>query len=429
MATACRLCDHRAPEADQEPRLRAAGLGRAATSERSPSTRGVLAGLQLPDGRGEDRDQAPPSGPRDGDDRRPGPTTRSRRSSRTARCPPAARTTGPGTAAPTPERWRRTASTTRRSISRTRATRSCFANKIIVDTQPPTVLSATALKPVLFAGPGRSVAIRYAFSEQAHAARLPRRPADHPRPHDPAGATRSSGPGGSTASRFPQAGTSSRSARRISPGTRRPPRSARTSRSSSATSSSLRSGSPSAAAAGSTVHVETALRRYTWRLGHRHGERRGKVLRLRAPSTPGTYRLVVGRARAKRDGRRAGARSDRARARSQARSRASASRSCCSRARAGTGSPGSATPGSAASCSRPRSRRRTPESSARPIAGVVVLGPLLAWLFRREPWLDRLRHARVRPVPRRLPRPLAPRAALRGGARGRRASALAARRR
>jgi hypothetical protein len=42
------------------------------------------------------------------------------------------------------------------------------------------------------------------------------------------------------------------------------------------------------------VHVKTALRRYKWRLGRRHGERRGKVLRLRAPSTPGTYRLVVG---------------------------------------------------------------------------------------------------------------------------------------
>ena len=41
------------------------------------------------------------------------------------------------------------------------------------------------------------------------------------------------------------------------------------------------------------VHVETAARRYTWRLGHRHGARHGKILRLRAPTTPGTYRLVV----------------------------------------------------------------------------------------------------------------------------------------
>jgi hypothetical protein len=41
------------------------------------------------------------------------------------------------------------------------------------------------------------------------------------------------------------------------------------------------------------VHVKTSARRYTWRLGHRHGNGRGKVLRLSAPSTPGTYRLVV----------------------------------------------------------------------------------------------------------------------------------------
>ena len=41
------------------------------------------------------------------------------------------------------------------------------------------------------------------------------------------------------------------------------------------------------------MHVETASKRYAWRLGHRHGERRGKRLRLRAPTTPGTYRLVV----------------------------------------------------------------------------------------------------------------------------------------
>lgn len=41
------------------------------------------------------------------------------------------------------------------------------------------------------------------------------------------------------------------------------------------------------------VHVTTAARHYTWRLGHRHGTRRGEVLHLRAPTTPGTYRLVV----------------------------------------------------------------------------------------------------------------------------------------
>jgi hypothetical protein len=46
-----------------------------------------------------------------------------------------------------------------------------LANKIIVDTQPPQVLSAAALKrkPVLMAGPGRSIAIKYDFSKKAHA--------------------------------------------------------------------------------------------------------------------------------------------------------------------------------------------------------------------------------------------------------------------
>src|SRR4029077_8595990 len=42
-----------------------------------------------------------------------------------------------------------------------------------------------------------------------------------------------------------------------------------------------------------TVHVRTSARRYSWRLGHRHGNGRRKILRLSAPSTPGTYRLPV----------------------------------------------------------------------------------------------------------------------------------------
>jgi hypothetical protein len=42
-----------------------------------------------------------------------------------------------------------------------------------------------------------------------------------------------------------------------------------------------------------TARVDTAAPRYTWRLGRRHGARHGKLLRLRAPTTPGTYRLIV----------------------------------------------------------------------------------------------------------------------------------------
>ena len=51
-------------------------------------------------------------------------------------------------------------------------------------------------------------------------------------------------------------------------------------------------GSPSAAARGSGAREDRAAR-YTWRLGQRHGSQRGRLLHLRAPTTPGTYRLVV----------------------------------------------------------------------------------------------------------------------------------------
>ncbi len=98
-----------------------------------------------------------------------------------------------------------------------------FTNKIILDTTPPKVRSASVGDSTLFAGPGRTVAISYSFSYVE-----------------------------------------------LSPGR-----------------IAVRSGTPF------RVHVKTAARHYTWRLGHRHGSRRGKSLRLRAPTTPGTYRLVV----------------------------------------------------------------------------------------------------------------------------------------
>jgi hypothetical protein len=166
-----------------------------------------------------------------------------------------------------------------------------FANKIFVDTVAPKVLSAAALKPVLLAGPGRSVAIKYRFDGSAHAllyvgnrlvavgrhpgadkikwnGRLSGRPA-------PAGRyVLSIGARDLAGNETPAAGrkhvtvvvryidvTPQRTAVRV----RRPFK----------------------------VQVETAAKRYTWRLGNRHGSRRGKTLRLRAPSNPGTYHLVV----------------------------------------------------------------------------------------------------------------------------------------
>jgi hypothetical protein len=167
-----------------------------------------------------------------------------------------------------------------------------FANKITVDTQPPKVLSATGLKPVLLAGPRRSVAIKYKLGGNAHglvyldnrlvAVSRHRRPSDKikwngRRDHRPLPAGRyvlSIGARDLAGNETPAAGrkhvtvvvryievTPQRTAVRVSRAFR--------------------------------VQVETAARRYTWRLGKQHGSRRGRTLRLRAPSNPGTYRLVV----------------------------------------------------------------------------------------------------------------------------------------
>jgi hypothetical protein len=168
-----------------------------------------------------------------------------------------------------------------------------FSNKITLDTKAPKVLSAAGLKPVLLAGPGRSVAVRYAFSEPAHAlvylngrriilgrrsglqekikwdGRLDHRPLPAGRYVLSIGARDLAGNETPAAQR-----------RRVTVVVR------------------YVELTPKLITVGSRgrikVHVETVARRYKWRLGQRHGERRGKVLRLRAPSTPGTYRLVVG---------------------------------------------------------------------------------------------------------------------------------------
>jgi FlgD Ig-like domain len=45
--------------------------------------------------------------------------------------------------------------------------------------------------------------------------------------------------------------------------------------------------------AGFSVRVSTDARRYSWRLGRRRGSARVRILRLRAPATPGRYSLAV----------------------------------------------------------------------------------------------------------------------------------------
>jgi hypothetical protein len=168
-----------------------------------------------------------------------------------------------------------------------------FTNNIILDTKRPKVISATAVKPnhVLFAGPGRTVAIRYRFSEPAHpvvyldghqiivgrlttshvvkwAGTLEGSPLPAGRYVLAIGARDLAG------NETPAAGRA-----HVTVVVRyvqlTPARLA------------VRGGGRL------TVHVETAAKRYTWRLGQRHGSHSGKVLHLRAPTTPGTYRLVV----------------------------------------------------------------------------------------------------------------------------------------
>ena len=167
-----------------------------------------------------------------------------------------------------------------------------FANNIVLDTKAPKVLSASVARPLLFAAPGRTVAIRYAFGEPAHVVVylggrriiFGRRTRQHDKVKwTGALAGESLRPG-----RYVLSVGAQDVAGNVTPASERkdvtvvvryvqltPER------------FSVRSGRRL------TVHVKTSARRYSWRLGHRHGNARGKVLRLRAPSTPGTYRLVV----------------------------------------------------------------------------------------------------------------------------------------
>jgi FlgD Ig-like domain len=169
-----------------------------------------------------------------------------------------------------------------------------FTNNIILDAKPPEVFSATAVKrkPVLFAGPGRTVAIRYRFSEPAHAVvYLGGRQiiVSHvTRMHDKVKWAGTLGGRSLQAGRYvlsigaqDLAGNETPAAKRVDvPVVVRYVQL-------SPEQLTVRGGSRLA------VHVKTAAKRYTWRLGRRQGSHRGKVLHLRAPTTPGTYRLVV----------------------------------------------------------------------------------------------------------------------------------------
>jgi hypothetical protein len=169
-----------------------------------------------------------------------------------------------------------------------------FINKITLDTVRPQVLSAAGVKqkPMLLAGRGRSVAIRYVLSEKAHPViYLGGRRVTVGRLTRLAGKVKWAG---KVAHRPLPAGRYVLSIGALDPAGNQTPAGRRKHvtvvlRYVELTPqvTTVRASRPF------KVHVETAARRYTWHLGQRHGERRGRTLRLRAPTTPGTYRLVV----------------------------------------------------------------------------------------------------------------------------------------
>ena len=165
-------------------------------------------------------------------------------------------------------------------------------NRIVLDTQAPKVLSASSAKPVLFAAPGRTVAIKYSFGEQAHAVvylgrhRIIR---GHPtRMRDKVKWS------GALDGRPVRAGTYVLSVAAVDAAGNETPPGARKKVTVVVRYIEISPGHLTVRAGRRfRARVETAAARYTWRLGHRHGARRGKLLRLRAPTTPGRYRLVV----------------------------------------------------------------------------------------------------------------------------------------
>jgi hypothetical protein len=167
-----------------------------------------------------------------------------------------------------------------------------FTNRITLDTTVPKVLAAAGAKPVLLAGPGRTVAIHYAFNEPANpvvylgSRQIIRGRATRERDKVKWG-------GGSLDGPLP-AGTYVLSiAARDAAGNETPP----ASRKHVAVVLRYVEVTPSRVVAHAgkrfRVGVRTVARRYTWHLGGREGSSRRRVLRLRAPTTPGTYRLVV----------------------------------------------------------------------------------------------------------------------------------------
>jgi FlgD Ig-like domain len=166
------------------------------------------------------------------------------------------------------------------------------ADPIRLDTKAPKVLSASSAKAVLLAGPGRSVAIRYVFNEQAHpVVYLGRHRVVLGRRTRPEGRVKWAG---TVAGRPLPAGRYVLSVGALDVSGNETPAAARKQVTVVVRYIELRPARITVrGGARFSVRVETVAPRWTWRLGHRHGSRSGKLLRLRAPTTRGIYRLVV----------------------------------------------------------------------------------------------------------------------------------------
>ncbi len=166
-------------------------------------------------------------------------------------------------------------------------------DRIVLDTKKPKVLSASVKHDVFFPGGHRTIVLRYELSERAHAVVYlgPHR-VTRGRPSRLQGAVKWAG---KVDGRQVRAGTYVLSVGALDLAGNETSADARRDvtvvvRYIDVTRRLIRV----RAGAHFTVGVETQAPRYTWRLDGRHGSAHGKVLRLRAPGTHGTYRLVVG---------------------------------------------------------------------------------------------------------------------------------------
>jgi FlgD Ig-like domain len=167
-----------------------------------------------------------------------------------------------------------------------------FTNPIVVDTEPPQVLGARAARAVLLVGPGESVAVRYVLSEPAHALVYLGRHriivSRRTRTHDKVKWAGTLGGVALPAGRYVLSiGARDLAGNQTPVAARKQVTVVVRYVELSPEHITVRSGRLF------SVRVTTVAKRYRWRLGRRHGTRHGKLLRLRAPTTRGTYRLVV----------------------------------------------------------------------------------------------------------------------------------------